>query len=479
MKLGRIVLVALVGGAVTAVGATGCSLIVDFDASKIDSGIGTIDAPGDDAADAADSTQPDTMVAETSDDAADTAVADSTDTAVADSADTAVADSAVADSADTAVADSADTAVADTAVADTAVADTAVADTAVCGNAIVEGSEACDLGGKNGTLTCNYGLTTCAVCTTTCTVGTPVTSYCSDGKVDLAHETCDDGNTTAGDGCSAGCAKETGYNCTGAPSVCTPICGDSLVKGSEQCDLGAANGTLTCTYGLTTCSVCTSTCTTGTPVTSYCGDSKIDAAHETCDDGNSAAGDGCSAACAPETGFTCVSLSLPSTCASNTGDNNVHWNTLYFNDGTVDPMTETVPGKTYKFLNASSSPLTSTSTLDVYMLADVGDLSGATIRFWNNTTMAETLYPMTWVDTTTAAVHGAASHKYAIWKGTIPAHASDTYFFRIRAIDGTATAYLKNGVPAGSGADCSAATLTQPICSVDTYSTNDWQYTVP
>ncbi|MEO8548849.1 MAG: DUF4215 domain-containing protein, partial [Kofleriaceae bacterium] len=78
-------------------------------------------------------------------------------------------------------------------------------------------------------------------------------------------ETCDDHNTTVGDGCSATCATETGYSCTGSPSVCTLNCG---------------NGTLE----------------TG----------------EACDDHNTAAGDGCSATCGVESGYSCTGT--PSVC---------------------------------------------------------------------------------------------------------------------------------------------------------------------
>ena len=41
-----------------------------------------------------------------------------------------------------------------------------------------------------------------------------------------------------GDGCSAGCLQETGFVCTGAPSVCTTTCGDGVAGGLEQCDDG-------------------------------------------------------------------------------------------------------------------------------------------------------------------------------------------------------------------------------------------------
>ena len=82
-----------------------------------------------------------------------------------------------------------------------------------------------------------------------------VPPVCGDG--DVIGEACDDGNTTAGDGCSTTCTVEAGWQCTGSPSTCTAICGDGLVRDGEACD-----------------------------------------------DGNSTAGDGCSAACTVESGYT-------------------------------------------------------------------------------------------------------------------------------------------------------------------------------
>ncbi len=49
--------------------------------------------------------------------------------------------------------------------------------------------------------------------------GAPV---CGDGLVGMG-EACDDGNLTAGDGCSATCTVETNYDCTGEPSVCVRV----------------------------------------------------------------------------------------------------------------------------------------------------------------------------------------------------------------------------------------------------------------
>lgn len=47
-------------------------------------------------------------------------------------------------------------------------------------------------------------------------VGTP---NCGDGTLQLG-ETCDDENTNSGDGCSNVCLVESGYHCSGQPSVC-------------------------------------------------------------------------------------------------------------------------------------------------------------------------------------------------------------------------------------------------------------------
>ena len=47
------------------------------------------------------------------------------------------------------------------------------------------------------------------------------TPTCGNGAVRLAEQ-CDDGNTDDGDGCSATCTVEAGWECTGEPSVCVP-----------------------------------------------------------------------------------------------------------------------------------------------------------------------------------------------------------------------------------------------------------------
>jgi cysteine-rich repeat protein len=55
-------------------------------------------------------------------------------------------------------------------------------------------------------------------------------------------ESCDDGNTAAGDGCSAACTIECGFTCSawqvGFQQSCAPSCGDGMKMASEQCDDG-------------------------------------------------------------------------------------------------------------------------------------------------------------------------------------------------------------------------------------------------
>jgi len=98
---------------------------------------------------------------------------------------------------------------------------------------------------------------------------------CGDGVVNAA-ETCDDGNTTAGDGCSAACAIEPGWTCSGQPSACTEICGDTLVVGDEQCDDGNLVDTDGCTSRCVLGVLCTATALPGgdrfavDPATGHC-----------------------------------------------------------------------------------------------------------------------------------------------------------------------------------------------------------------
>lgn len=139
---------------------------------------------------------------------------------------------------------------------------------------------------------------------------------CGDGTIDDG-ETCDDQDAESGDGCSATCRLEEGWDCgQSEPSVCAPICGDGRLVGDEAqaggcddqdvepgdgCDASCkVESTFVCSSEPSTCA-------------KTCGNSKLDVG-EVCDDGNPAAGDGCFA-CAQEKGFTCSSATLPSTCS--------------------------------------------------------------------------------------------------------------------------------------------------------------------
>jgi cysteine-rich repeat protein len=94
---------------------------------------------------------------------------------------------------------------------------------------------------------------------------------CGNSLVEVGEQ-CDDGNTTAGDGCNATCQDE--------------ICGDTVLQAGlgEQCD----DGNTTAGDG------CSATCQD-----EVCGNAVVDPG-EQCDDGNTTAGDGCSDLCETE-----------------------------------------------------------------------------------------------------------------------------------------------------------------------------------
>jgi len=97
---------------------------------------------------------------------------------------------------------------------------------------------------------------------------------CGDGAI-AGGETCDDGNESALDGCSAICRVETGWACdAGEPTGCDEICGDGRTVGDEA----RAGG---------------------------------------CDDDNTADGDGCNASCLIERGWACAGE--PSECTPSSG----------------------------------------------------------------------------------------------------------------------------------------------------------------
>jgi len=117
------------------------------------------------------------------------------------------------------------------------------------------------------------------------------TPVCTNG-IKETGENCDDGNSTNFDGCNNLCQIESGWGCTGSPSVCDELCGNNIVDSGEACDDGA--NVLTGVNGCYRCGVVDGYTCSGSPsvCSATCGDSII-AGTEECDDGNTNAFDGC------------------------------------------------------------------------------------------------------------------------------------------------------------------------------------------
>lgn len=184
----------------------------------------------------------------------------------------------------------------------------------VCGNAGTETGETCDDGnttsgdGCSATCQTEAGFT-CngAVCTKNATCGNGVLN---------SDEQCDDGNLTPSDCCSASCKLETNCKCNNPPlgsthvgQLCesTVVCGDGVVSGSEVCDDGNRVGTDGCSMDCRTiesgydCPTGGGACSVATVL---CPNSTIDPG-EGCDDGNSVSSDGCATNCKLESGYVC------------------------------------------------------------------------------------------------------------------------------------------------------------------------------
>jgi fibro-slime domain-containing protein len=191
---------------------------------------------------------------------------------------------------------------------------------AVCGNGVVSRTEACDEG-----MTPTPG---CVNCTTVapgwqCRVpGKQCVPLCGDSVL-TGTENCDP--PRVGMGCSATCLVEPGWTCT--PAGCAQsVCGNGMVESGESCDDGTnpASGKLNGLFTgdpMETLRGCSKTCTkepacrdaTGTHAcAAVCGDGNVDMG-ELCDDGNAVNGDGCSAMCMREAGFTCTDMARPDT----------------------------------------------------------------------------------------------------------------------------------------------------------------------
>jgi cysteine-rich repeat protein len=181
------------------------------------------------------------------------------------------------------------------------------------------------------------------------TRGEALDEQCGNGRHE-EYETCDDGNRTAGDGCDERCRIEPFYVCVtgGEPCARLDVCGDGILSSDEECDDGnwlpldgcspSCQRESACWTSPSACTNCLSPdppctndgdpgfcgdgivqaergelcdhiandsayggCTADCSLAARCGDLIVQTCgNETCDDGNRAGGDGCSAACKRE-----------------------------------------------------------------------------------------------------------------------------------------------------------------------------------
>ncbi|MBR4984270.1 MAG: DUF4215 domain-containing protein [Proteobacteria bacterium] len=169
---------------------------------------------------------------------------------------------------------------------------------AACGNRVVESGESCDDGNTESGDGCSADCTTvepdwsCPAAGGACAKG----QACGDGHLDDG-EACDDGNTADGDGCAADCSKiEDGWKCPIEGQGCATMkCGDSHVDDGEACDNGDLFNT---DYG-----VSEDDCATNCQPAHYCGDGLLDAIDvqygEQCDAGGDKSSEynGCTSDC--------------------------------------------------------------------------------------------------------------------------------------------------------------------------------------
>ena len=141
-------------------------------------------------------------------------------------------------------------------------------------------NEECDDGNLNGT----YGK-----CNRNCSG----TVRCGDGSA-TDGEFCDDGLMNGKyNFCNKSCTAKTGFCGDGKLQKEIGSCGDTpgcieMEDADEECDRGSANGSTTeCSYGETSCTLCTKSCTVIAGETHYCGDGITDTEKgENCDDGD-------------------------------------------------------------------------------------------------------------------------------------------------------------------------------------------------
>lgn len=175
--------------------------------------------------------------------------------------------------------------------------------------------------------TCDTSTSLCSVSGTACTTdsdcayvastcGTTETNCCGNAAIDVAYsddiaESCDDGNLTDGDGCSASCLAE-GSASVGATCGNGDIAYDATTRAGEVCDDGNnASGD-----GCSRLCLPEGSQSLSALGGSLCGDGDITSPYETCDDGNTDDNDGCSSTCVREGLVACTS-SVTTNCCGN------------------------------------------------------------------------------------------------------------------------------------------------------------------
>ncbi|MFT6399584.1 MAG: MYXO-CTERM domain-containing protein [Bradymonadia bacterium] len=177
----------------------------------------------------------------------------------------------------------------------------------VCGDSILAGDESCDDANLDDGDGCS------AICEIEegwdCADGSCLL-ICGDVVLN-GLEACEDGNIDDGDRCSATCDIELGWNCEFGEElglwICDEVCGDGVISDSETCDDGNIDEGDGCD---SVCQVeegwqCDTDEETGDVIClAICGDAIV-LGDETCDDGNFDEGDGCDPVCQLEEGWQC------------------------------------------------------------------------------------------------------------------------------------------------------------------------------
>ncbi len=198
--------------------------------------------------------------------------------------------------------------------------------TSMCNNGVVEAGETCDTliaAGMPGAgpTTCNDG----RACTTDALSGSACTAMCTATPITMAIDgdgCCPMGATSATDNdCSATCGngvRDTGEACdtaiaAGMPGACPTTCTDgmacttdTLVSGGT-CAAACAFPAITMPVNGDGCCPMGATSLTDNDCMPVCGNRAVEMG-ETCDDGNTIAGDGCDAMCRREAAATAFRL---------------------------------------------------------------------------------------------------------------------------------------------------------------------------